>query len=253
MPLERSTRWISAFAVGTQPIERIPQSDGSPAGLASGPSGALIGGILRDAFGGQAIDAAVRIISGDLVKTAVDDSPHAGNRDRRFRDVGRHDDPSRRAVAGSKRAILLVCTEPAVERQHVELRCVQPGPQLGDRRANLSGARQEAQHVAVRGASQRFGALDERPGRCVGDLERVGPARRCDGPDSLREIATPTRRRASPTSPRGAGPIGRATPVSPGRWPGRRADCVRGIRRERWCGIQRGADRLAVSPSGCLR
>ena len=68
--------------------------------------------------------------------------------------------------------------------------------------------------------------------------------RRCDGPDIRREIAKQTRRRASPTSPRGAGPIGRATPVLRERWPGRRAGCVRGIRRERWCGIQRGADRL---------
>ena len=154
--VEDATREIDAmdlgFAVGTQPIERIPESDGSAAGLASGPPGALIGGILRNAFGGQAVDGAVRIVSGDLVETGVDDGSHAWNRDGRFRDVGRHDNPSRRAVAAAQRAVLLVRTEPAVERQHVESWAADPGPQVGNRRANLSGARQEAQDVAVRGS-----------------------------------------------------------------------------------------------------
>ena len=79
--VEDATREIDAmdlgFAVGTQAIERVPESDGSPAGLAAGPSRALIGRILRDALGRQAVDASLRIISSDLVKTAVDDSPDA--------------------------------------------------------------------------------------------------------------------------------------------------------------------------------
>ena len=104
------------FTVRPKTIERIPEPDGSSTGLTAGPSSALIRGILRDSFGGQAVDGAVCIVSGDLVKTAIDHSSHAGNRNRRFRDVGGDDDPPRCFVSGTERAVLFVGTEPAVER-----------------------------------------------------------------------------------------------------------------------------------------
>jgi hypothetical protein len=118
------------FTVRPEAIDRIPESDGSSTGLTAGPSGALIRGILWDALGGQAVDGAVCIVPGDLVQTAIDHGPHAGNRNRCLRNVGGDNDPAGGLVAGTEHAVLLVARETAVQRSHVVAGSAQSQPKL---------------------------------------------------------------------------------------------------------------------------
>ena len=55
------------LAMRPQPIARIPQPSNEPRTEAGSAAGTLIGAIERDALGREGIDAAIRIVAGDLL------------------------------------------------------------------------------------------------------------------------------------------------------------------------------------------
>ena len=198
--IERRARQIDPvdlrLPVRTQPIARVPEAPDEARRQPAGTAGALVGGVLRDALGLEAVDAALGVVSRDLLQTGVDHRRDARHRERRLGDVGRDDD----ATAGRRpqRQILLVRVERSMKRNDLH---AAPGLllQLADGAADLRRARQEAQHLPVGRAEQIDRRLGHRLSRVIGDVDRMRTARRRRSPDSRRETTTPARTRASPT------------------------------------------------------
>ena len=76
-----------------QAIGLVPQPDRHAGSEPAGAARPLVRRVLRDPLGLEAVDAAIGIVPRDLVQPGVDDGRDAGNRQRRFGDVGRQDDP----------------------------------------------------------------------------------------------------------------------------------------------------------------
>ena len=79
------------LAMRPQPVTLVPQTDDETGTETAGTAGPLISRIARDAFGLEAVDGAIGIVSRDLVQAGIHDSTDTRDRQRRFRDVGRED------------------------------------------------------------------------------------------------------------------------------------------------------------------
>ncbi len=180
--VEHDARQIDAVelgvAVGLQPIAFVPQAARVSGFQAPGAARALVGRVLRDAFGIQAVDRPIGIVPGHLVQAGVDDGRHAGHCQRRLGDVRRQDDAPVRH--GADRLVLFRRVERAVQRHDLDVLAAQTARHLRGRAPDLAGARQERQHLPARlrqhvghGVGQRL------PGR-VRDLHGMHTARHVD-------------------------------------------------------------------------
>ena len=147
---DKSTRWILGLAVRPRAIALVPQPDRHARPEPRGTARTLVRGVLRDPFGLEAVDGALGIVTGNLMESSIDDRRDAGNRERRFRDVRRQDDPPARGWRD--RRILGRRVERPVKLDDLDsLGCGRdvpmPAPDLGSARKkaqNLTGSVPEA-------------------------------------------------------------------------------------------------------------
>ena len=150
---------------------------------AAGPAGALIGRVLRDALGLEAVDRALGVVARDLVQAGVDDARHVRHGQRRLGEIGRENDAP--AAGRPQRGVLLVGVEAAVQRHDRHVRAARADGARGARPRGESPARpaeSTAPRRAIAAARPRSPAPTGTPGRYA-DLERmqIGPARRSTG------------------------------------------------------------------------
>jgi hypothetical protein len=90
--VEDGARQINAvnlrLAMWSQSVARVPQPPDDARPEPSRAARSLIRGVRGDAFGLEAVDTPVGVVSRHLVQPRVDDGRHTGNRQRRLRDVG---------------------------------------------------------------------------------------------------------------------------------------------------------------------
>ena len=179
--VEDGARQIDAvklrLAMRAQPVTRVPQAAHDARPQAAGAAGPLIRGVRGDAFRLEAVDAPVGVVPRHLVQPRVDDGRHAGNGQRRLRDIGGHDHAAPRGRP--EREVLRVGVERPVQRDDLD-RAADLLLDLGHRAANLGCPRQEAQHLTV-GRGQHVGSrLGHRALGGVGHVERMRAARHID-------------------------------------------------------------------------
>ncbi len=194
-PLERG--WISAprehvehrardidaldlrFAMRPQTIGLAPHPHDHSRTDPSGAPGPLVRGVLRNAFGLEAVDGAIGIVPGDLLETRVDDGVNARDREGRFRDVRRENHPP--GLRRLERAVLRGGVERTMELDDLRRRAVLPrGAQLTRGAGDFPGARQKAQHLPLRRAKRGIDGGGHRRARHVADIERVQGAGNVD-------------------------------------------------------------------------
>ena len=167
------------------------------------------------------------IVSGDLLHARIDDGCDTGNRQRRFGDVGGHDDPpAAKTNTGEERQVLrrrVAATRGAGRSRTIGPDRAAPTPSIARlisaRRAGSRGCRQRSLRGQV-----NDGIRDRLAGR-VADAsmgyKRPGTSTTGQSSEKRRHRAA---RRASPTSRRSAGRRGRARPAAPARSP--RSACM---------------------------
>ena len=152
--VEQRARQIDPVDVGfpVRPKLRglMPQAPRDAGPETRRPARALVGGVARDPFRLEAVDRAIRIVARDFVDARVDDRRDAGNRQRRFGDVRREDDPAVRD--GRKGAILFGGLERSVKRDDLDRRSFRTGDarDLRCRPAYLRRAGKKTQHLSRR-------------------------------------------------------------------------------------------------------
>ena len=181
----------------------------------------------------QPREAAVGVVARLARQAAVDHHAHAGQGHAGFGDVGRQHDAAAAVGIGLQHARLLLDRQLAVQRQHVDVGAsTSPAASAASHARDLALAGQEHQHVA---GMLRQRLLDRAPrlrlellvaprGE-VRDRHRIAAARRCSAA-ARRGTRPGARHRASPTSPRCAGPrascactsSASARPRSAARW-----------------------------------
>ena len=124
---------------------------------------ALVGARLAHGLDRQPLELRARAVAADAREPRVDHEPHARDRQRRLRDVGREHDAT--TFVAREHAILVRAREPAVQRQHV------PGDAAAHehvaRLEDLLLARQEHERVATDAARLALEFL-----QCVADRLR---------------------------------------------------------------------------------
>ena len=160
-----------------QAIAGVPQPPDAAGREAAGATRPLFGGVRRDALGLEAVDAAMPVVSRNLVEAGVDDRGHARHRQRRFRDVGRDDDAATRG--GREGAILIGGVERSVEGDDLDAGRYPP-LDLRDCAPDFRGARQKTEKLAVGGAQHICRGVADRLARRVADIERIGASRHLD-------------------------------------------------------------------------
>jgi hypothetical protein len=160
-----------------QPFARIPQSHGTPCGDAPRAARTLIRRVRRDALGLEAVEAALGVVTRDLLPARVDDDVHVRHGQRRLCDVRREHDA--RTVRRRECRVLLVRIEAAVERQHWHAIAEARSQRVGGA-ANLTGAGQESENRAVRRCHSLGDGVLDRHVRPVRNLDRKRAARHID-------------------------------------------------------------------------
>ncbi len=161
--VEHRPRQIDAMnlrlAVRPQSIGPVPQAQRQAGTKPAGAAGALIGRVLGNAFGLEAVHGAVGVVARDLLQPDVDDRGDARHRQRGLGDVGREDDAA--TARGFEGAVLRARVERAVKLDDFDRlgRCRQRGRDVTGGTVDLRRAREKAQHVAgglvERGAYRR--------------------------------------------------------------------------------------------------
>ena len=179
--VERGSRQIDAvnlrLTMRPQAIAGVPQPPDAAGREAAGATRPLFGGVRRDALGLETVYAAMAVVSRNLVQTGIDDRGYARHRQRRFRDVGRDDDAATRG--GRERAILIGGVERSVEGDDLDAGRYPPFD-FGDCAADLRGALQKTEKLAVGGAQHICRGVADRLARRIADLERIEAARHLD-------------------------------------------------------------------------
>ena len=150
--IEQRRREIDArhfrFAMGAQPVSRIPQPPDQSRPQARGAPGALIGRILRHALQRQAVHTALGIVARHFHLTGVDHGGHSRHGERRFRDVRGKDDPA--PIGGADRGVLRIAVEGSVQRNHLDTVGRRRGRQFSARPFDFTSARQKAEKLPSR-------------------------------------------------------------------------------------------------------
>ena len=172
------------LAVRPQPIARIPQTAHDACRDAPRTSGALIGSIRCDALGLEAVDAALGIVPGHLVQSRIDHSRHARDRQRRFRDIRRHDDASSRRSTQS--TILSIRVKRSMQRNHLDVRGRLPFD-FRNGSPNLRSARKKTEDVSIGRREEIARAPGNGPSRLVRNVHVVEPPRHVDDRTAVEE------------------------------------------------------------------